>query len=74
MKACIHWYACSDDKLETEVGGYVIDIVRGNMLIEIQTRNFSVVKAKLTDLFGHNPYGWCILSHRGNGLFGLSRW
>ena len=49
------WYACSDDKLETEIGEYIIDIVRGNMLIEIQTRNFSAIKTKLRNLVRHNP-------------------
>ncbi len=49
------WYACSDDKLETEIGEYIIDIVRGNMLIEIQTRNFSAIKTKLGNLVRHNP-------------------
>jgi hypothetical protein len=44
------WYAQPGDHMETLVNGYVIDIVRDNLLIEIQTRSFSKVKAKLTRL------------------------
>jgi hypothetical protein len=45
-----HWYACPGDQLEENVDGYVIDIVRDDMLIEIQTRNFSAIKPKLVRL------------------------
>lgn len=44
------WYASPGDQIEVEVDGYVIDIVRGDTLIEIQTRNFSALKTKLSDL------------------------
>ncbi len=44
------WYARPGDVLETRVGGYVIDIVRGETLIEIQTGNFSALKPKLPPL------------------------
>jgi hypothetical protein len=45
------WYMQPDDLMETSVGGYVIDIVRGEKtLIEIQTRSFSSMKRKLTTL------------------------
>ena len=44
------WYAQPGDRLEVAVDGYVVDIVRGDLLIEIQTRNFSAAKAKLGDL------------------------
>ncbi|TFG09564.1 hypothetical protein EU538_04705 [Candidatus Thorarchaeota archaeon] len=36
--------------MEVEVDGYVIDIVRNDLLIEIQTTNFSAIKGKLWDL------------------------
>jgi hypothetical protein len=39
-----------DDQFEVPVDGYVVDIVRGDWLIEIQTRNFSAMKRKLADL------------------------
>jgi len=44
------WYAQPDDLLETEVDGFIIDIVRKDLLIEIQTRNFSALKRKLNVL------------------------
>lgn len=48
------WYARPEDHLEARVDGYIVDIVRENLLIEIQTRNFSAVKSKLGGLLaGH---------------------
>ena len=44
------WYARPGDRLEVTVDGFVIDIVRDDLLIEIQTRNFAAIKSKLTDL------------------------
>jgi len=44
------WYARAGDKLEVPVDTYFIDIVRGNELIEIQTRNFSSIKKKIYHL------------------------
>ena len=44
------WYARPGDRLEVPVDGFVIDIVRDDLLIEIQTGNFSSIKSKLTDL------------------------
>jgi len=44
------WYAIPDDRFEVEVDGYVVDIVRGGLLIEIQTGSFSALKKKLPDL------------------------
>ena len=41
------WYKEPGDKLEEPIDGYVIDIVRNNLLIEIQTGNFSSIKKKL---------------------------
>ena len=35
------WYARPGDRFEVPVDGFVIDIVRDNLLIEIQTRNFA---------------------------------
>ena len=35
------WYAEPGDRLEAEVDGFHIDIVRRKILIEIQTSNFS---------------------------------
>ena len=44
------WYARPGDRFEVTVGGFVIDIVRDDLLIEIQTGNFASIKAKLTRL------------------------
>lgn len=44
------WYAGPGDRLEVSVDGFVIDIVRGDLLVEIQTRGFSSIKAKLVKL------------------------
>ena len=44
------WYARPGDRFEVPVDGFVIDIVRDDLLIEIQTSNFSSIKSKLTNL------------------------
>ncbi len=44
------WYAGSDDRVEVPLDGYVIDVVRDDCLIEIQTANFSSIKSKLRAL------------------------
>src|SRR3982751_2913434 len=44
------WYARPGDRFEVPIDGFVIDIVRGDLLIEIQTRNFSAINAKLSRL------------------------
>jgi len=49
------WLMQSGDQFEVAVAGFVIDIVRGNKLIEIQTRNFGAMKRKLTHLLPHHP-------------------
>lgn len=41
------WCSRSGDILEAKVGSYIVDIVRGDQLIEIQTKNFSSIKHKL---------------------------
>jgi hypothetical protein len=38
------------DKLEVEVEGYVADILRDDLIIEIQTRSFSKIRKKLINL------------------------
>ncbi|MBL7163458.1 MAG: hypothetical protein ISS57_12705 [Anaerolineales bacterium] len=53
------WYAGPDDRVEVSVDGgqrgYVIDLVRDDLLIEIQTGNFSSIKRKLDDLVKQYP-------------------
>jgi len=48
------WYAQPGDQIEFQVDGFVIDIVRDDLLLEIQTGNFAAIKSKLADLVkGH---------------------
>ena len=44
------WYARPGDRFEVPVDGFVIDIVRDGLLLEIQTGNFSAIKSKLINL------------------------
>jgi len=50
-----NWYARPGDVLETQVGGYWIDIVRGDELIEIQTKNFTAIRKKIGSLIKEHP-------------------
>jgi hypothetical protein len=49
------WYTRPGDRAEVTVDGYVIDLVRDDLLIEIQTRGFSELRPKVTALLaaGH---------------------
>jgi hypothetical protein len=49
------WYSRPGDKVEEKVDGYVVDILRGEQCIEIQTGNFSGFRSKLATLLGHHP-------------------
>ncbi|MFA7079905.1 MAG: hypothetical protein WC203_03295 [Candidatus Bathyarchaeia archaeon] len=42
-KAC----SISGDKFEVKLGKYIVDILRENLIIEVQTKNFSALKEKL---------------------------
>ena len=44
------------DQIEHPVGGYVVDIARDDLLIEIQTRNFAKLKTKLNRLLNDHPF------------------
>jgi hypothetical protein len=46
--------AQTGDMLEVPYDGFVIDIVRGDLLIEIQTRSFSSLRGKLVRLLKQN--------------------
>jgi hypothetical protein len=49
------WCARPDDAIEVAVDGFVIDIVRGDLLIEVQTRSLSSARHKIATLLerGH---------------------
>ncbi len=49
------WYAQPGDEFETTLDGYVIDIRRGGLLIEIQTRSFFSMRRKLLALAERYP-------------------
>lgn len=49
------WYAQPGDLVEEPVDGYVIDLIRGDLLIEIQTRGFSSLRRKLPELLERHP-------------------
>jgi hypothetical protein len=48
------WYAQPGDRFEVTVDGFVIDIVRDGLLLEVQTKSLASMKRKLTRLLdGH---------------------
>ncbi|MEJ2281873.1 MAG: hypothetical protein P8X97_08235 [Candidatus Bathyarchaeota archaeon] len=48
-------YSTSGDELEVKVNeGFVIDVLKDGLLIEIQTQNFSAIKRKLSKLIIDN--------------------
>lgn len=49
------WYTQPGDLTEVAVDGFKIDIVRGDLLIEIQTRSLSALKRKLATLVERHP-------------------
>lgn len=44
------WYARPRDRFEAPVDGFLVDIVRGKLLVEIQTRGFAAIRRKLRAL------------------------
>ncbi|MBW9153123.1 hypothetical protein [Clostridium estertheticum] len=48
------WYVTPGDRFEVKVDKYVIDLVREDSLIEIQTKNFSAIRNKLRELVKYN--------------------
>ncbi len=49
------WYAQPGDQIEVKVDGYIIDLVRDEELIEIQTQRLGALRRKLTALLEHHP-------------------
>ena len=49
------WYARPGDRFEEPVAGYLVDIVRGDLAIEIQTAAFAAIRAKLRALVSARP-------------------
>ena len=44
------WYANPGDRIETRVDGFIVDILRDDQIIEVQTGNFSCIRKKLLTL------------------------
>ena len=49
------WYRRPGDRLEQSVGGFVVDLVRGDLLVEIQTAGFSPLRRKVERLLELGP-------------------
>lgn len=69
------WYAQPGDQMEIRVDGYIIDLVRGDLLVEFQTGSFSALKRKLAALTLNHPVRlvfpiplekWIILRQEGD--------
>ena len=50
-----NWYAGADAEFEVPLEGFVVDIVEDGVLVEIQTQNFSTIRAKLETLVPLHP-------------------
>ena len=48
-------YVEPGDGVEVGVDGYVVDILRGDLIIEVQTANFSAIAGKMRDLVSRHP-------------------
>jgi hypothetical protein len=49
------WYSRPGDLIEGQVDRFAVDIVRGDLLIEIQTRNLFSIRSKLKKLLKSHP-------------------
>lgn len=48
------WYSRPGDRLECPIDGFVIDLVRDELLVEVQTSGFSSMKTKIAALLASN--------------------
>ena len=63
------WYAQPGDRFEVNVDGSVIDIVRGELLVEIQTRSSRPSSASWRSLSSAIPFDWSSPSRLRSGSF-----
>ena len=49
------WYRCEGDEVEVPLEGFVVDLVRDGLLVEIQTRGFSSMRRKFDRLLDLHP-------------------
>jgi len=76
-------YFLEGDKVEAKVDDFIVDIMRGDLLIEIQIANFSVIKPKLLRLLNEHKVRlvypipkekWIVHKSTGTGeIFGRRR-
>ncbi|MDH4213504.1 MAG: hypothetical protein OEV85_06255 [Candidatus Thorarchaeota archaeon] len=74
-------YAGPETQMEVAIDGYVVDVVRDGLLIEIQTRNFTAIKDKLFTLMKNHrirlvypiPYEKWIVRQSPDGINEISR-
>ena len=50
-----NWYQRPDDRIERVVDGFVVDLIRGDLLVEIQTGSFAPLRRKLELLTRQHP-------------------
>ena len=50
-----YWYQQPGDLLEVPLEGYIIDLVRDDLLVEFQTRHFGALRTKLQRLLAQHP-------------------
>ena len=76
------WYARPGDRFEVPVDRFVIDIVRDDLLIEIQTRNLASINSKLRELtrsyavrlvYPVVQEKWIVRSEKRDGLAAVRR-
>ncbi len=48
-------YVRPGDRTEADVDGYIVDILRGEQIIEVQTANFATIAKKMRDLAERHP-------------------
>jgi hypothetical protein len=50
-----HFYTHKGDLQEVWVDGFLVDVLRGELVIEVQTRNFTTIRPKLNALLDTHP-------------------
>jgi len=65
------WYLLEGDKPEAKVDDFIVDIVRGDLLVEIQTANSSAIKPKLSRLLNDHKVRIVYPISRGFRLDGV---
>jgi hypothetical protein len=50
-----NWYFRPGDRLEVKVDGSIVDLVRGELCVEFQTRHLYAIKNKVTKLLNSHP-------------------